>query len=121
MRAVRVERPSVSHASAGGGLSPISPFAADAPVAAPPVPAPSTVPSPFVNLEGRQVSSTRTRAHEEVHPEAGPVRPTRFVDMSLEKYCATVSNMVSAGQFEHIGRATIRIEGASTRLFLAPC
>ena len=45
----RAERPSVSHAS--GGPSPISPFAAYAPVAAPPVPAPPTVSSPFVNLE----------------------------------------------------------------------
>ena len=109
----RVERPSVSHAS--GGQTPISPFAADAPVAAPPVPAPPTVSSPFVNPEGRQVSSTTTRAHQEVHPEAGPVRLTRFVDMSLENYYASVSNMVSAGQFEHIGRATIRIDGASVR------
>ena len=63
-----------------------------------------------MNLEGRQVSSTRTRAHQEVHPEAGPVRLTRFVDMLLENYYASVSNMVSAGQFEHIGRATSRIE-----------
>ena len=65
-----------------------------------------------MNLEGRQVDSDRN-AHQEVHPEAGPVRLTRFVDMSLETYYASVSNMVSAGQFEHIGRATIRIEGAS--------
>ena len=106
----RVERPSVSHAS--GGSPPISPFAADAPITAPPVPAPPTVSSPFVNLEGRQVESART-VHPEVHPEAGPVRLTRFVDMSLETYHASVSDMVSAGQFEHIGRATIRIEGAS--------
>ena len=41
------------------------------------------------------------------------MRLTRFVEMSLETHCASVSNMVSAGQFEHFGRATIRIEGAS--------
>ena len=46
-------------------------------------------------------------------PEAGPARLTRFLEMSLDNYYATVSEMVSLGQFEHIGHATVRIEGAS--------
>ena len=33
--------------------------------------------------------------------------------MSLDNYYATVSEMVSLGQFEQIGHATVRIEGAS--------
>ena len=45
--------------------------------------------------------------------EAGPVRLTRFVEMSLEHHYSTVNAMVNEGRFEHIGRATIRVEGAS--------
>ena len=33
--------------------------------------------------------------------------------MSLEHYYSTVNAMVNEGRFEHIGRATIRVEGAS--------
>ena len=55
----RVERPAVPHASYGGGLPPIRPFAAGAHVAAPSVPSPPTVSSPFVILETRQDSSSR--------------------------------------------------------------
>ena len=45
----RVERPSVSHAS--GGSPPISPFAADAPITAPSVPAPPMVPQIHPNVD----------------------------------------------------------------------
>ena len=46
-------------------------------------------------------------------PDAGPARLTRFLEMSLDNYYATVSEMVSLGRFEHIGHATVRVEGAS--------
>ena len=46
------------------------------------------------------------------HPEAGPVRLTRFVDMSLENYYATVNGMVLARAFEHFGHASVRVDGA---------
>ena len=53
------------------------------------------------------------RVSRSVPVDAGPVRLTRFVDMSLENYYATVREMVSSGRFEHIGRASIRVEGTS--------
>ena len=33
--------------------------------------------------------------------------------MSLENYYATVNGMVLAGAFEHVGHASVRVEGAS--------
>ena len=46
--------------------------------------------------------------------EAGPVRLTRFLEMSLEQHYSTVNAMVNEGRFEHNGHATIRVEGASS-------
>ena len=46
-------------------------------------------------------------------PDVGPACLKRCLEMSLDNYCATVSEKVSLGQFEHIGHATVRIEGAS--------
>ena len=48
--------------------------------------------------------------------EGGPVRLTRFtrfVKMTLDSYYAHLNQMISQGRFEHIGRASIRLEGAS--------
>ena len=45
--------------------------------------------------------------------EGGPVRLTRFVEMSLDTYYATVNEMIAAGRFEHIGHASIRAEGTT--------
>ena len=82
-------------------------------------------PSPFVRLPGLgplQPSSPPVEPGSVVGAgsgsggvslEAGPVRLTRFVGMSLEHYYSTVNEMVNAGRFEHIGRATVRVEGAS--------
>ena len=42
----------------------------------------------------------------------GPVRLTRFVEMPLDAHCARLNQMVSQGRFEHVGRASIRLEGA---------
>ena len=46
--------------------------------------------------------------------EGGPVRLTRFVEMSLDSNYAHLNQMISQGKFEHIGRASIRLEGATT-------
>ena len=45
--------------------------------------------------------------------EGRPVRLTRFVEMSLDKYYATVNEMITVGRFEHIGHASIRVEGTT--------
>ena len=66
------------------------------------------VSSPFVNL-----SSSGNPSPVVPFAEAGPVRLTRFVEMSLDSYYAHLNGMVSSGVFEHIGRASIRVEGTS--------
>ena len=69
-----------------------SPFTSTAPAISPLGIAPPSVSSPFVDLRGPP--SVGVRAPTGSHPEAGPVRLTRFVDMSLENYYATVNGMV---------------------------
>ena len=86
--------------------------------------APTVAASPFVRLPGRalQPSSPPVEPGSLVGAgsgsggaslKAGPVRLTRFVELSFEHYYSTVNEKVNAGRFEHIGRATIRVEGAS--------
>ena len=41
------------------------------------------------------------------------MRLSRFVRMPLDVYCARLSGIVDSGHFEHIGRACIRLEGAT--------
>ena len=41
------------------------------------------------------------------------LRLTRFVEMSLDSWHAHLNQMISQGRFEHIGRASIRLEGAT--------
>ena len=88
-----------------------SPFTSTAPAVSPLGIAPPSVSSPFVDLRGPP--SVGARAPTGSHLEAGPVRLTRFVDMSLENYYATVNGMVLAGAFEHVGHASVRVEGAT--------
>ena len=38
---------------------------------------------------------------------------TRFVEMSLDSYHAHLNQMISQGRFEHVGRVSIRLEGAT--------
>ena len=44
-------------------------------------------------------------------PEVGPVRLTRFLEMSTDVYCATVNSLIAAGRFNHIGEASVLLEG----------
>ena len=44
-------------------------------------------------------------------PGAGPVRLTRFLEMPRDQYYATVNAMITAGRFNHIGEASVRLEG----------
>ena len=62
--------------------------------------------SPFVNL-----SSSGNPSPVVPFAEGGPVRLTRFVEMSLDSFYAHLNGMVSSGVFQHIGRASIRVEG----------
>ena len=92
------ERPSVS--SAGG-------------------PSPMQVSHPFVTVPdvtgGVQCATPAPQSlnHTLNFPEGGPVRLTRFVEISLDSYYARVQEMIQAGRFEHIGRASIRLEGST--------
>ena len=93
------ERPSVS--SAGG-------------------PSPMQVSHPFVSIpdvtEGVQCANPAPQSSNHTllnFPEGGPVRLTRFVEIPLDSYYARVQEMIQAGRFEHIGRASIRLEGRS--------
>ena len=38
---------------------------------------------------------------------------TRFVEIPLDSYYARVQEMIQGGRFEHIGRASIRLEGST--------
>ena len=42
---------------------------------------------------------------------AGPVRVTRFLEMSTDEYCATVTSLIAAGRFNHSGEPSVRLEG----------
>ena len=90
--------------------STVSPFS----LAAPPVPtqnpAPPVVSNPFVDLHPNTESS---HSGPPSFSEGGPVRLTRLVEMSLDTYYATVNEMIAAGRFEHIGHASIRVEGTT--------
>ena len=100
-----------------------NPFSATVPTIAPVPREAIVVSNPFVALPPER--SAAPSAAPSIHPcpsgdpssgpfpEAGPVRLTRFIEMSLDNYYATVSEMVSLGRFEHIGHATVRVEGAS--------
>ena len=44
-------------------------------------------------------------------PGAGPVRLTRFPEMPRDQHDATVNAMITAGHFNHIGEASVRLEG----------
>ena len=66
------------------------------------------VSSPFVNL-----SSSGNPSPVVPFAKGGPVRLTRFVEMSLGSYYAHLNGMVSSGVFQHTGRASIRVEGTS--------
>ena len=74
-----------------------------------PASSPVVTSHPFVGVptQGGQSPATIQFA------EGGPVRLTRFVEMSLESYYAHLNQMISQGRFEHIGRASIRLEGAT--------
>ena len=84
-----------------------SPFSLGSPSSGPRCEDPPVVSSPFVNL-----SSSGNPSLVVPFAEAGPVRLTRFVEMSLDSY-AHLNGMVSSGAFQHIGRASIRVEGTS--------
>ena len=66
------------------------------------------VSSPFVNL-----SPSGNPSLVVPFAKGGPVRLTRFVEMSLDSYYAHLNGMVSSGVFQHSGRASIRVEGTS--------
>ena len=44
-------------------------------------------------------------------PGAGPVRLARFLEMNRDQYYATVNAMITAGRFNHMGEASVRLEG----------
>ena len=81
-------------------------FTSTAPAISPLGVTPPSVSSPFVDLRGPP--SVAARATTVSHPEV-PVRLTRFVDMSLENFYATMNGMVLAGAFEHVGHASVRV------------
>ena len=87
----------------------VSPFS----LAVPPVPSQllllPVVSNPFVDLHPN-VESSHSGPN---FSEGGPVRLTRFVEMFLDTYYATVNEMIAAGRFEHIGHPSIRVEGTT--------
>ena len=78
----------------GGNLPPSSPVVASHPFVG--VPTQGGQPPATVQFSG-----------------GGPVRLTRFVEMSLDSYYAHLNQMISLGRFEHIGRASIHLERAT--------
>ena len=74
-----------------------------------PASSPAVASHPFVGLptQGGQPPATVQFS------ERGPVRLTRFVEMSLDSCYAHLIQMISQGRFEHIGRASIRLVGAT--------
>ena len=70
---------------------------------------PASVSHSFIDTSVREVQTPASIQFT----EGGPVRLTRFVEMPLDVYYARLNQMVSQGRFEHIGRASIRLEGAT--------
>ena len=95
--------------------SPFGPLLDSVPGGSPGAPAnPATVSHPFIDTPVRDVLASAPIQFT----EGGPVR---FVEMPLDVYCARLKQMVSQGRFEHIGPASIRLEGATAWGCLAPC
>ena len=87
--------------------STVSPFSPEAPSVPTLLPVPPVVSNHFADLHPNAESC---HSGPPSFSEGGPVRLTRFVEMSLDTYYATVNEMIAAGRFEHIGHASVRVE-----------
>ena len=74
------------------------------------------VPHPFTDAPVRGVQTVASAPLQ--FTEGGPVRLTRFVEVPLDACYARLNQMVSQSRFEHIGRASIRLEGAAWGVWL---
>ena len=73
-----------------------------------PTSSPVVASHPFVGVPTQRQSPATV-----LFSERGPVRFTRFVEMSLDSHCAHLNEMISQGRIEHIGRASIHLEKAT--------
>ena len=62
----------------------------------------------FVDLQHPNTESSHSGPAS--FSKGGPVRLTRFVEMSLDTYSAKMNQVIAVGRFEHIGNASIRVE-----------
>ena len=85
--------------------------------------APTAAASPFVRLPSRSPFQSGSPVVEaRPVPTAGAVSGSGGVTLEAGPvhYSTVEMSMVNEGRFEHIGRATIRVEGASCLGGLAP-